>query len=389
MNQIKDNIYWVGARDWNVRNFHGYKTQQGTSYNAFLICDEKITLVDTVKKSHCEEMLARIKKIIDPSQIDLIICNHVEMDHSGSLPELIKIAPNAQIIASPIGLKGLNDHYDTSSWNIKTVKANEEINIGKRTLRFVPIPFVHWPDSMLTYIPEEKLLMPNDAFGQHLAYNCLFADQAPLDIVFDQAAKYYANIIWPLGKHVCKILPLLNAMEIEMIAPSHGLIWRNHIDQIVEKYIRWANHQSDKKAVIVYDSMWESTEKIAQQIMLELDHLQIPTTMRSLKYSHISDIVNDMLEAKYVLIGSSILNNNVLPTVGSFLTYLRGLRPENKVGMVFGSYGWNAGGLTEIETLMKDLSWKLPLPILSNKYQPKEDVLRALPEQLLKLINSD
>ncbi len=233
---IKDGIYWVGAIDWNIRDFHGYKTARGTSYNAYLIMDQKKVLVDTVKTTHTEEMLDRIKSIIDPKEIDIVISNHVEMDHSGSLPDIMKIAPDATLITSTNGEKGLAEHYDTSKWNIKAVKSGESINIGKRNINFVHIPMLHWPDSMVCFIPEEKLLLPNDAFGQHLASEYLFNDQNPNDIVMEEASKYYANIVYPFGVQVKKAIDALSNLDIDMIAPGHGVLWRTNISNILRKY---------------------------------------------------------------------------------------------------------------------------------------------------------
>jgi flavorubredoxin len=384
--EIKPGIYWIGAKDWNVRDFHGYKTQRGTTYNAFLIMDEKITLIDTVKETHCSEMLSRIAEIVDPSRIDYVVTNHVELDHSGSLPEIMKLARNAELITSEKGIKGLGLHFDTAGWKMRAVKSGEELAIGSRTLKFVPIPMVHWPDSMVTYIASDRLLMPNDAFGQHLACEALFNDEFPHDITMYEAAKYYANIIYPFGKKVLGVLDLVHGLDIDMIAPSHGLIWRTRIPEILDKYAMWAKGDNRGSAVVVYDSMWGSTEKMAHAIKAGFEDKGIPVTLRSLKQEHISDVVTDVLEAKYVVIGSPTLNNQVLPTVAGFLNYIEGLGPSNKVGFAFGSYGWYKDGLKEVTRVMEGLKWQISQAPVAVNYRPQADTLAALRNSIHEIV---
>jgi len=279
--QIKPNIYWVGGIDWDLRSFHGYSTQRGSSYNAYLIVDKKITLIDTVKHNLFEEMLGRIKSIVNPKQIDIIISNHVEMDHSGSLSKILPFAPNAQIYTSTRGEKGLLRHYK-KPWNLHVVKSDDTLSIGKRTLHFHHIPMVHWPDSMVTYSFMDKLLFPNDAFGQHLASSARFDDEIGWNIVKEEAAKYYANIVLPFGNQVQKALDAIKNLDIDMIAPSHGIIWRSYIEEIVNEYQKWSLNETEPKALIIYDSMWGSTKLIAYKFLEELEKLGIPTTIRNL-----------------------------------------------------------------------------------------------------------
>ena len=242
--EIKPNIFWVGAIDWDIRNFHGYSTNRGSTYNSYLIMDEKTILVDTVKPKFMDEMISRIKEITDLKKIDYIISNHVEMDHSGSLPEIAKICPNAKIITSTRGEKGLNKHY-RDNLNLKVVKSGESLNIGKRNLTFVHIPMVHWPDSMVTYIEIDKLLLSNDSFGQHIASQERFDYELDWGILKEEAAKYYANIVLPYCPQVQKALSGIKDLEIDMIAPSHGIIWKSHLDKIVKEYNKWANCESE------------------------------------------------------------------------------------------------------------------------------------------------
>jgi flavorubredoxin len=382
--EIKSDIYWVGGIDWDLRNFHGYETQRGTTYNTYLIVDKKITLVDTVKHYLFDEMLARIKEIVDPKKIDYIVSNHVEMDHSGSLPKMIKEAPNAKIITSTRGEKGLLRHYKRDL-GFQAVKSGDTLNIGKRTLHFVHIPMVHWPDSMVTYIPSDKLLLPNDAFGQHIASSERFDDEIDWGILREEAAKYYANIVMPYGDQVKKALEAVSGLDIDMIGPSHGIIWRSHIPKIVEEYKKWANYETEKKALIIYDSMWGSTEKIAYSLLEGLSESGVPIKIRNLKNTPISDIITDVQDSKLVLLGSPTLNNGVMPSMGGFLTYIKGLRPRNRIGFVFGSYGWGGQAVGEIEKILKDLSWDMPFDSININYIPDEEELNNVKDMGRKI----
>lgn len=375
--KIKPDIYWVGAIDWDIRNFHGYSTNRGTTYNAYLIIDKKITLIDTVKHYLFDEMLSRIEEIINPSKIDYIVSNHVEMDHSGSIPKILEFTKNAKIITSTRGEKGLLRHYK-KKLNLQVAKSGDTLNIGKRTLHFVHTPMVHWPDSMVTYIPYNKLLLPNDAFGQHIASSERFDDEMDWGILREEAAKYYANIVMPYGDQVIKALDTLSKLDIDMIAPSHGIIWRKYIPKILEEYKKWANYESNKQATIIYDSMWGSTEKMAEKLAEGINEADIPVKMRNLKTCHISDIMTDVQDSKLILIGSPTLNNGVMPSVGGFLTYLKGLKPRNRIGFVFGSYGWGGQAVGEIENTLKELKWSLPFNGVKINYVPDEEELDKL-----------
>ena len=372
--EIKPNIYWVGGIDWDIREFHGYLTQRGTTYNSYLIMDKKITLVDTVKHYLFDEMITRIKEIVDPKKIDYLISNHVEMDHSGSLPMIMEQYPNIKIITSTRGEKGLQRHYKNIN-EYKVVESGDILNIGKRTLHFIHIPMVHWPDSMVTYIPKDKLLIPNDAFGQHIASAERFDDQIEWGILREEAAKYYANIVMPYGIQVEKALNALLGLKINMIAPSHGIIWRSHIPEIIENYTKWARFETEKKALIIYDSMWGSTEKIAYTLRNGIEESGIPVTIRNLKTNHISDVVKDVISSKMIVIGSPTLNNTMLPSIGGFLTYLKGLRPKNRIGFVFGSYGWGGQAVNEIEKIITDLSWDKPFEGINLNFIPDKKEL--------------
>lgn len=352
--KLRENIYWVGGIDWDLRNFHGYLTQRGSTYNAYLIIDEKITLIDNVKHYLYDEMIKRISDIIDPARIEVLIQNHVEMDHSGGMPKLLDLIPNATVYTNGNGIKGLKQHYK-KDWNFVEVKTGDSISIGKRTLTFVTTPMVHWPDNQVTYCPEEKILFSNDAFGQHIASTERLVSEYPFSIAMEEAKKYYANIVLPYSKMVQKVLDVVAPLDIDMICPSHGLIWTEHIPQILDAYKDWAYNVSDQKtALIIFDSMWHSTEKMAYAIQDAFENLGIHTKMLNLQANHISDIMTDVIGAKYICVGSPTLNSSILPTVAAFLYYLKGLSPKDRIGLAFGSYGWGGQSIPILEQLLGD-----------------------------------
>lgn len=377
--QIKPNVYWVGGIDWNVRYFHGYVTPRGTTYNAYLIMDEKITLVDTVKHYLSDEMISRIKDIVDPSKIDYVVSNHVEMDHSGGLPAIMELATNAKLVTSPKGKKGLTRYYK-KDWDFVEVKSGDTLSLGSITLNFVHTPMVHWPDSMVTYIPELKLLLPNDAFGQHIASYGRFDDEIGWEILKEEASTYYANIVLPYGENVLKALSVVAALDIDMVAPSHGVIWRTYIDKIVPEYLKWAANETEPKALIVYDTMWDSTKQIAQSLQEGLEEAGVPVTVRFLQTSHMSEIMTDLVTSKAILIGSPTINNGMLPSISGFLTYIKGLRPQNRIGMSFGSYGWGGQGAKFVQATLEEMGWDTPEAMININYRPEPEELAASKE---------
>ncbi|MEA3495435.1 MAG: FprA family A-type flavoprotein [Bacteroidota bacterium] len=373
--KIKENIYWVGAIDWDVRNFHGYLTQKGTTYNAYLIIDEKITLIDTVKSSFTNEMLARISNIIDPSKIDYIVSNHVEMDHSGALPKMMELAPNATIVTCPNGDKGLKAHYK-QDWNFKIVKTGDKLLLGKKSLEFVLTPMVHWPDNMVAFMPEENILFSNDSFGQHYASSERFDDECQPDIVIEEAKKYYANIVLPYGKQVQKELEVASTLDIKMIAPSHGIIWRSNLDKIIPLYQKWSKNETKKKAIIVYDTMWHSTEIMADALMEVFEEKGFSILMRNLQVNHISDIMTEILDAEYICVGSPTLNSTMMPSVAGFLTYMSGLAPKNRKAISFGSYGWGGKTMNEINIFFEKSGFDI-IATEKIKYIPGNEELQG------------
>ena len=377
--EIKPNVYWVGGIDWDLRNFHGYVTPRGSTYNSYLIIDDKITLVDTVKHYLADEMLDRIRAVVDPEEIDYVLVNHVEMDHSGSMPMVMEVAPNASIVTTSKGEKALEMHYG-KDWEYMIVKTGDELKTGSRTLKFVETPMVHWPDNMVTYVPEDGLLLSNDAFGQHIASTERFVDEMGWDIVREEAASYYANIVFPYGDQVNKALDVVATLPLEMIAPSHGLIWRSHLTELLREYRKWAGNETDRKALIVYDTMWGSTKEMALALQEGLEACGVPVTMKSLQTNHISQIVPHVLTARLVLVGSPTINNGMLPTVAAFLTYTKGLRPKKRTGFAFGSYGWGGQGAREVASVLKDMGWEMPEETVNLQYVPGKDDLANLKE---------
>jgi flavorubredoxin len=377
--EIKKGVYWVGAIDWDIRHFHGpsYHTPKGTTYNAYLIIDEKVTLVDIVDADFVGVMLENIKEIIDPSKIEYVIVNHVEPDHSGGFPKLMEYAPNAKVFCSKNGKDAMGHHY-FGDYSYEVVKTGDVISLGKNTIRFIEAPMLHWPDSMFSYIEEESLLLPNDAFGQHLASSKIFDDENDLWEIMMEGKKYFANILMPFSPLIIKkIEEIVNmGLKIDMIAPSHGMIWRSHPEKIIEKYMEWARAEGERKAVIVYDTMWNSTEKMARAILDGLVSEGVATRLYRVSISDVNDIITDVLDAKAVLVASSTINNTMIPNMAYFLEELMGLKPKNKLGASFGSYGWGKGAVANIEKKLKETGIQLVKEGLQIKYVPTEEDLK-------------
>lgn len=386
--EISPKVWWVGGIDWNERLFHGYTTERGITYNAYLIMDEKVTLIDTCKATFSDELVQRISQVVDPAKIDVVITNHVEMDHSGSLPVIHRIAPNATIYASAgAGVNEVRAHFGIEA---TPVKSGDTLCIGERTLTFVTTPMVHWPDNMVTYSDVDQILFSNDAFGQHFATTKRFDDENDLCEIFKQAKKYYANIVWPYGMQAHKALEAVKGLDLKMIAPSHGCIWRSHIDEILEKYEAWTTYQTAEKAVVVFDSMWHSTESMAREICDAFIAEGVSAQLVDVKTTHISDIMLYMCDAKYVAVGSPTLNSNMLPTIASFLTYMRGLSPKNeqRIGLAFGSYGWAPLGPKQVYAELENAKFQLPVPVVAQQWIPSEENLAELQDTVRKMIEA-
>ncbi|MDD5617628.1 MAG: flavodoxin domain-containing protein [Candidatus Omnitrophica bacterium] len=378
--KILDNIYWVGAVDWGVRTFHGhtYSTNRGTTYNAYLILDDKITLIDTVLGTFAGEMIERIKEIIPPEKIDYIIANHVETDHSGALPQILKLCPKAKLFGTAKCKEGLDKHY-YGNWDFQIVKTGDKLKLGKRTLSFIEAPMIHWPDSMFSYIAEDQLLLPNDAFGQHYATSERFDDEVDEYVLMDEAAKYYGNILWPLSSIIYKKVQELikSNIPIKMIAPSHGIIWRKDPKKIVNAYLDWANNSTKPKVVLVYETMWQATEKMARKIADGISAQGVSVKLFDVNQSDRTEIIKEMLSAKGYIIGSSTHDNEMLPNLAGFLHFLKGLKPKNRIACAFGSYGWSGGAVKNIEEILKETGIEISQDPISVKYVPDANELSS------------
>lgn len=377
--KISPDVYWVGAVDWNVRNFHGhtFNTKRGTTYNSYLILDEKVTLIDTVYAPFAEEMIDNIRQIIPPEKIDYIIVNHAEPDHSGAFPEILRLSPKARILGTAKCKEGLQKQY-FGNWDFQIVKSGDKLKLGKKTLTFIEAPMIHWPDTMFTYSVEDAILFPNDAFGQHYATNERFDDEVNGYILMDEAAKYYANILLPLSSLILRKIEELQktGIQIKAIAPSHGIIWRKEPMKIINHYLSWARNETKRKVVVVYETMYGATEKMARKIVEGLTGEGGDVKVFDINQSDRTEVIKEMLDAKGYIIGSSTHDNNMLPNIAGFLEFLKGLKPKNRVAGIFGSYGWGGGAIKSIANILKEGGIEVIEPSLSIKFVPDGNELK-------------
>ena len=320
--QIAENVYQVGVVDWALTHFHGHElsTHRGSSYNAYLIMDEKVVLVDTVWTPFQDQLIENIREVVDPSKIDIVVANHAEVDHSGGLPAVMRHAKDATLVVSQKGKESIEGHYH-QPWNFQTVKTGDKINIGKNELVFIEAPMLHWPDSMFTYLTGKNILMPNDAFGQHYATAFLYNDQVNQEELYEEALKYYANILTPFSKQVLRKIDEVLALNlpVDMIAPSHGVIWRKEPLQIVEKYREWAAQKPEQSAVIIYDTMWDGTRSMAEAIGEGIAEEGIPYKIFHAGLTDRNDMVTEIFKTKAVVVGSPTYLQGVLPTLAPIL----------------------------------------------------------------------
>lgn len=375
--KVSDHVYWVGAVDWNIRDFHGYTTKRGSTYNAYLVLAEKPTLVDTVKAPFREEMLARISSVMDPRDISVIVSNHTEMDHTGALPDVIRHIDPAAVYASPTGVKALGEHFSFDR-EIIAVRDGETINLGNMEMVCWETRMLHWPDSMFSYLPKDNLLFSQDAFGMHLATSARFDDEIDPAILDYEAATYYANILLPYSPQVLKLLDRVGSLGVEfgIVAPDHGPVWRKNIGGIIESYARWAVQKPAKKAVVLYATMWHSTELMARAISEGLADRGIAVKLMSMDAVHRSDVAYELLDSGILAVGSPTLNNNLFPSMADVLTYLKGLRPLNLIGAAFGSYGWSGESVKQLEAYLADMKVDLPGEGIRVKHVPGEGALK-------------
>jgi anaerobic nitric oxide reductase flavorubredoxin len=391
--QIAPGVHWVGVVDWGLRQFHGHElsTHRGSSYNSYLIVDEKVVLVDTVLTSFQDQLIENIREVIDPTKIDYVIANHAEVDHSGSLPAIMRLATNATLVVSQRGRESVEGYYH-QPWNYKTVKTGDSLSIGKNELLFIEAPMLHWPDSMFTYLTGKNILMSNDAFGQHYATAFRFNDQVNQVELYDEALKYYANILTPFSTMVAKKISevLALGLPIDIIAPSHGVIWSQNPAQIITKYQEWSAQKPEKSAVIIYDTIWDGTRHMAESIGLGMADEGLQYKIFHAAVADRNDIIAEVFKAKPIVVGSCTFNQGVLPTITPVLEDLRGLKFQQKIGAAFGSYGWSGEGLAILEEHLNRCRIKMVVPGIKIKWQPKETELaqcRDLGKKIATVIN--
>ncbi len=374
--EIADKIYSVGCRDWDMRDFHGYSTYEGTTYNSFLVLGKKNILIDTVKEKFGKELLSNISRIIDPGKIDCLISNHAEMDHSGAIPQIMnKIGVDKPIYCSKMGAKNIKANLN-EDFNFQVIKHGENITIGDRTFSFLETKMLHWPDSMFTYLADEGILFSSDAFGQHFAGDMFFDDEIG-DEIIPHARKYYANILLHFSPRVQSLLKDVAKMNLKlnMICPDHGIIWRDNPSKIIELYDKWSKQEPQKKVVVIFDSMWESTTKMAKEITSGIESEEVNVRLMNTRKWHRSDILTEIIEAGALIVGSPTLNNNIFPVIADVMTYIKGLKPQNKIAAAFGSFGWSGEA---VKILNKEFS-EMKLDIIDEgirvQYVPDEDDL--------------
>ncbi len=386
--QIAQGVYWVGVVDWALRNFHGHElsTHRGSTYNSYLILDEKKALVDTVWAPFTDEFIDGLSEVIDPAELDYVVVNHAEPDHSGGLPALMRLCPDATVVASKRGVESVSGHYH-EDWNFKAVGTGEKISLGARELTFIEAPMLHWPDTMFTYLSGEAILMSNDGFGQHYASAFRFNDEVDQVELYEEALKYYANILTPYSGQVIKKIDEILEMNIpvSMIAPSHGVIWRKSPLQIVEKYQQWARQEPSRSAVILFDTMWHATRRMAEAIGEGLAARDVDFKAYYMPVSDRNDVLAEVFKAGAVIVGSPTLNNGIMPTIAPIMEDLKGLRFTNKVAAAFGSYGWSGEAVKRIEDHLAECKFDIAGEGVRAKWQPDRDALdscRALAEKV-------
>ncbi|MDR3319673.1 MAG: FprA family A-type flavoprotein [Desulfovibrio sp.] len=382
--EIKKDIFWVGCVDYDHRDFHGYsRSPDGSTYNAFLVQDEKNVLFDTVAPWRAGVLLCRLSKTLPPEKVDYIVCNHMELDHAGSLSEIVECVKPEKIFVSQVGLKSMQGYYAGKNWPVQAVKSGDIVNIGKRNIVFQETRMLHWPDSMISYIPEDNFLISQDIFGQNIASSARFADEFGDEGKFARRIKeYYYNIVLPYSPTVLKALPLVEKMDIDMLAPDHGLIHRGPraVRFIIDMYRKLAEQKPQKRALVFYDTMWSSTEQMAYTVCSGLEENGVPTRVMSVKNNHHSTVMTELADCGAVLAGSPTHNNTILPLMAAQLTYMKGLRPLNRVGGAFGSYGWSGEGSKQLQEHLSAMNVELPCGPVKCNWRPDYEGLKACRE---------
>lgn len=378
--KLTDKVTWVGKVDWELVRFHGdeYSTHRGSSYNSYLIRDEKTVLIDTVWSPYDKEFVSRLKQEIDLHQIDYIVANHAEVDHSGALAELLREIPNTPVYCTANGVKILKGHYH-QDWNFVPVKTGDSLDLGENKLIFVEAPMLHWPDTMFTYLTGENILFSNDAFGQHYASESLYNDKVDNFELYHEALKYYANILTPFSPQVTRKIQEVLALNLplEMICPSHGIIWRDNPSQIVEQYLKWADKYQENQITIIYDTMWEATRKMAEGIARGIQKVdpQVRIKLYNAAKEDKNDILTEVFRSKAILVGSSTINNGHLHSIAGLLEMIRGFRFKEKKAAAFGSYGWSGEAVKQISESLDKAGFALVNDGLRTMWSPDEQAL--------------
>ena len=377
---VSDGIYWVGAIDWNLRDFHGFETPNGTTYNAYIVKGaDKIALIDTTKSAFVPELLERIVDVVPLSAIDYIVVNHVEPDHNQGLRQVMAAMPQAKVVASAGGVRGIAE-YHGPDLQVDAVGADDVIDLGGKTLRFQPMPMVHWPDSMFTYCAESCTLMPNDAFGQHLATSERFADEVDLELAVEELEIYYANILQPLSVAVSKAVTKVveKGWVCSTIAPSHGVIWRHDlVPAVLDAYGRFTGGETEDKLVVAYSTMWGSTDILAREIADGAGSAGVDVMLFDIAITPLAHIVRHLMDSRALLLGSPTLHHGMLYRTAALLQYIWGLKPKDKLAGAFGSFGWSGGATKQMRGRLEEIGFELPLGDLTCKYKPSAEDLEA------------
>jgi anaerobic nitric oxide reductase flavorubredoxin len=379
---LKNNVSWLGKIDWELRKFHGdeYSTQKGSSYNSYLIKEEKNVLIDTVWAPFAKEYVNNLKKEIDLSKIDYIVANHGEIDHSGALPELMRQIPNTPIYCTANGVKSIKGHYH-QDWNFKIVKTGDKINLGTKELIFIEAPMLHWPDTMFCYLTCDNILFSNDAFGEHYATEHLFNDLVDQNELLAECIKYYANILQPFSQFVAKKIAEIEklALPLDLICPSHGVIWRDNPLQIVNKYKQWSNNYQENQIVIIYDTMWDGTRVMAENIAKGIQQADNTVTIKLFNSAKTdkNDLATEVFKSKAILLGSPTINQGILHSIAGLLEGIRGLKFKNKKAGVFGCYGWGGEGNKLLIEQLTSAGFALIDQGIKSLWEPGEETMLA------------
>jgi flavorubredoxin len=362
--ELKEGVYAVGVADGTLGAFDGILTPLGTTYNSYLVVDEQVTLIDFVKHTFADELLANIHAVIGDRPIDHIVVNHTEPDHSGAFPQVIAAYPHAKLYGTANCQKALASYYPDSPCEFTVVGAGDTLATGEMALHFLPMPMVHWPDSMATYLPARKMLFSNDAFGQHIGSGERDDTELTLDKLMECAQSYYANIVMPFGAQVTKVLAQVGGLDIDMVCPSHGVVLTRFIGEMVEAYTRWSAQETNERQVtIVYETMWGSTAELAERLRAQFEDSGHDVTVFNLDDVHYSVAVAQLLESRSILVGSSTRNNQMLPAVAGFVSYLQGLKPKGRIGQAFGTYGWSGESIKHIDEALTSAGFEMLEPL--------------------------